>query len=77
MMWTIRDTADNVMEACDKAASLRQAGIKVRVRVHCSPVRDILQAKPAYNGPARAWRDEQAMRASDLADAKKYYKSPG
>jgi len=73
-VWTLRHTCIDINEACREAAVLRKVKLRVRVLPH---VRKLLTVKPEVNSEIRAWRQQLAEQMSDLADAKKRYKSPG
>ena len=73
-VWTIRHTPDNIQDACIKAAALRQQGLRVRVIPY---KRKLLKVKPAVASETRTFREQKSGEMSDLADAKKRYKSPG
>ena len=73
-VWTVRYTCTDIDEACREAAALRQSKLRVRVIPH---VRKLLTVKPPINSEIRDWRVKLAGQMSDLADAKKKYKSPG
>lgn len=73
-VWTLRHTCIDMDEACQEAAAIRNSGLRVRVVPH---VRKLLTVKPPINSETRHWRFNLAGQMSDLADAKKYYKSPG
>jgi hypothetical protein len=73
-VWTIRHTTTDMDEACERAAALRQAGLRVFVRPH---KREKLTVKPAYHSESWRHRHEAAGQMLDRADAKKRYKSMG
>jgi hypothetical protein len=74
-VWTIRGERRNILAACKDAAALRQSGLIARVKYIERP--DPLPVKPAVNNATRKWRDDQAGKVIELADARKRYKSPG
>jgi hypothetical protein len=73
-VWTIRYTCFDIDEACREAAAIRNSGLRVRVLPH---ERKLLTIKPEVSSETRTWRLRLAGQMSDLADAKKRYKSPG
>jgi hypothetical protein len=73
-VWTIRYTCLDMDEACREAAAIRNSGLRVRVVPH---IKRLLTVKPEVNSETRTWRLRLAGQMSDLADAKKRYKSPG
>jgi hypothetical protein len=73
-VWTVRHVCTDITEACNAAGDLRQKKLRVRVIPHA---RKLLTVKPPINSEIRAWRLKLAGQMSDLADAKKKYKSPG
>jgi hypothetical protein len=55
--------------------ALKQQGLRVRVIKNQRKLPE--PVKPAINNHTRAWREAEAARMIDLADARKRYKSPG
>jgi hypothetical protein len=70
----MRHDCDNAALASRQMARLKDSGLRVRCRLVWKKTMPI---KPAVNNKTRAWRQQVAGHMSDLADAKKYYKSPG
>lgn len=75
LVWTVRGQYAVEQDAKEHAETLEHKGIRVRVQ----PIiwKSSLTIKPAVNNQARTWREEQLERQIQLADTKKYYKSPG
>jgi hypothetical protein len=75
MSWTMRgEPLDTVGEAVEVAEALQHKGLRVRVvpsKKYVVPV-----APPIINA-TREFRQQQAGRMIELADANKRYKSPG
>ena len=74
MVWTIRHTVDNMDDAVLKASALRQQVYRVQVKPF---YRKLLEVKPEVISETRTHREQISGQMSDLADAKKRYKSPG
>jgi hypothetical protein len=74
MVWTVREKAYAADMAAEIAESLQHKGLRVRVQPGTEKV---LMVKPPINSEIRKWREEVSGQMSDLADAKKRYKSPG
>lgn len=73
-VWTIRHTTTDMDEACEQAAALRTAGLRVFVRPH---KRTLPTAKPLEGVDSWRHRYQVAGQLSDRADANKRYKSMG
>jgi hypothetical protein len=76
LAWTVRSAHPTRDDADEHAEALRHRHPRLRVMV-AGGVRTVPVIKPAVNNQTRAWRLDQAGRISDLADAKKRYKSSG
>jgi len=76
-VWTVRSTHRVAGDAHEHAEALRWRQPRLRVKVIEATVRVLPGPKPPINNPTRKWRLAQAERMSELADAKKRYKSPG
>jgi hypothetical protein len=76
MVWTVRSTHDDLSDAQQAAEALQHHDPRLRVRVKPA-TKSIVEIKPPVVNGTTHFRREVAYRMSDLADAKKYYKSPG
>ena len=76
MVWTVRSTHDDMDDAQEAAEALQHRDQRLRVRVKPGKMR-MLEIKPAVVNSTTHFRQSVAARMSDLADARKYYKSPG
>ena len=74
MVWTLRHTVYDMDDAVLKASALRQQGYRVQVKPF---YRKLLEVKPEVISETRTHREAISGQMSDLADAKKRYKSPG
>jgi hypothetical protein len=75
-LWTVRSTHDVQADAAETAEAMQHHDPKLRVRVKPATT-TILEIKPAIVNDATNFRQHIAGKMSDLADAKKRYKSPG
>jgi predicted alpha/beta-fold hydrolase len=76
LVWTVRSSHDSKAEAKEHAEALQHRNPKLRVRIKPA-MEPVLSIKPAVNNQTRTFREQVTAKMSDLADAKKYYKSPG
>jgi hypothetical protein len=75
-VWTVRSSHNALEEAQDAAEALQHKKPTLRVRV--VPGQTVMvQPDPPIVNQTRQFRQEQAGRMIELADAKKRYKSPG
>jgi adenylate cyclase class IV len=75
LIWTVRSTHDELDDAQENAEALqRRTGMRVRVK---PATRVVVTIKQEITNKTRQFREQASMEISDLADAKKYYKSPG
>lgn len=77
LIWTVRSIHYDESEAAEHAEALWWATPRLRVMVLKGTTRIVVFANPPMCNVSKQFREEQAMKMSDLADAKKYYKSPG
>jgi hypothetical protein len=76
LVWTLRSSHDDGIEAAEHAEALQHRNPRLRVMITPNTTK-LLVVKPPINSEFRAWRQQIAGQMSDLADAKKKYKSPG
>lgn len=76
MMWTVRDSYDHLADAEQAAEAMQHRDTTTRVRVMPGKI-TIIQSDPPIVNPTRVFRQEQAGRMIEIADANKRYKSPG
>ena len=77
LVWTVRSTHDNESDAAEHAEALWWSQPKLRVMVTKGTVRVTIFSNPPICNVSKQFREQQAAQMSDLADAKRYYKSPG
>lgn len=75
MQWRVLSTHDSYITAVKDATVLLWQSKRVRIQPYKK--RAPLKIKPPNNTQSRKHRDYAAYQMSDLADAKKHYKSPG
>lgn len=73
-VWVVHHTATSQRELDQVLGSIPRTR---RVRCESATVRHGFTVKPPPPAESQAWREQQAQRMSDLADANKRYKSPG
>lgn len=73
-VWTVRRSFTEVPDACRYAAELRSKGLRVRV---VPAEKKVLTVKPLVLSETRDHRHRVSGQMSDLADARKRYKSMG
>lgn len=77
LVWTVRSTHSDESEAAEHAEALWWKNPRLRVMILKGTVRIVVFKDPPICNVSQQFREEQAMKMSDLADAKRYYKSPG
>jgi hypothetical protein len=75
-VWTVRSTHDDEVEAAEHAEAMQHRNPRLRVMITPATTK-LLTVKPQVDSEFRNWRLKVAGQMSDLADAKKRYKSPG
>lgn len=73
-VWTLRGTHNSPGEAASQVAELRASGLRARTRLGR---KQQLKVKPYTHTETRTFVEQQQAQMSDLADAKKRYKSMG
>ncbi len=75
-IWVVKRTCDTQEEAEEYAEASQHHDQKLRVRIKPGKALILFPDPPVVN-QTRQFRQQQAQQMSDLADAKRYYKSPG
>src|SRR5215212_10226775 len=74
LVWTVRSTHYNEEDALQHQEALRHKGLAAMIQEHATPILTIM---PQNHSKSKEWREAEAQKLMDLADARKRYKSPG